>query len=153
MHSQNGSRPLFLISLLGFFLLGCQPGTQITEYQAPAHILRVFKSEHPNAQSATYRQMTRDGVKVFLIQYQEGEEDREAWYNAQGKPFISKAEKRSADEQKQKLVDEQAAKAQEEAEEKAAQDAEKPVPAVAPVPTKAKQATPQPSSQGQTPKP
>jgi hypothetical protein len=155
MISPKGHIPLS--ALLGFLwvfggtsLSACKPGSEITEYQAPAHILKIFHTDHPHAESATYRQMTRDGVKVYLIQYQEGEEDKEAWYTAQGKPFISKAERRTAEEVQKKLQEERDAKAQEEAEEKAARDAEHP-PATA-LPAKPKAQT-QTSSPSQTPAP
>ena len=107
------------------FLQGCQPGSEITEYQAPAQILRTFRAEHPGAQAVSYRQLSKDGVKVFWVQYLEGEEEKEAWYNVQGKPFVSKAERRSAEQDRLKHQEEIDAKAKEEAEEKAAQATEK----------------------------
>lgn len=127
-------RPLQIalaVTLIGgtVFLLGCQPGSEITEYQAPAQILRTFRSEHPGAQAVSYRQMTKDGVKVFLVQYLEGEEEKEVWYNVQGKPFVSRAERRSAEQERQKQQEESEIKAKEEADEKAAQ-----APAKAPAP-------------------
>jgi len=88
----------FLIGCTAF-LEGCQPGTEITEYQAPAQILRTFRAEHPGAQAVSYRQLSKDGVKVYLIQYLEGEEEKDVWYNVQGKPFVSKAERRSAEQE------------------------------------------------------
>lgn len=106
---------------------GCQPGSAITEYQAPAQILRAFHAEHPAAQSVSYRQMTRDGVKVFWVQYTEGEEEKEVWYNVQGKPFVSKAEKRSLEQERQKQQEEAEAKAKEEADARSAESSEKPV--------------------------
>ena len=106
-------------------LQGCQPGTEITEYQAPAQILRTFRSEHPTAQAVSYRQMTKDGVKVFWVQYLDGEEEKEAWYNVQGKPFVSKAERRSAEQERQKQQEENDLRAKEEADEKAAQTTDK----------------------------
>ncbi len=114
----------FLIGCTAF-LEGCQPGTEITEYQAPAQILRTFRAEHPGAQAVSYRQLSKDGVKVYLIQYLEGEEEKDVWYNVQGKPFVSKAERRSAEQERLKQQEESEAKAKEEAEEKAAQDHEK----------------------------
>jgi len=115
------------VILIGYSVLlqGCQPGTEITEYQAPAQILRTFRSEHPSAQDVSYRQMTKDGVKVFLVQYLDGEEEKQAWYNVQGKPFVSRAERRSADQEREKQEEEKDLKAKEEADEKAAQAAEK----------------------------
>ena len=107
------------------FISGCQPGSEITEYQAPAQILRTFRAEHPGAQAVSYRQMSKDGVKVFWVQYLEGEEEKEAWYNVQGKPFVSKAERRSAEQERLKQQEESDAKAKDEAEEKAAQVHEK----------------------------
>ncbi len=107
------------------FISGCQPGSEITEYQAPAQILRTFRAEHPGAQAVSYRQMSKDGVKVFWVQYLEGEEEKEAWYNVQGKPFVSKAERRSAEQERLKQQEESDAKARDEAEEKAAQVHEK----------------------------
>jgi hypothetical protein len=109
----------------GVILQGCQPGTEITEYQAPAQILRAFRSEHPAAQAVSYRQMTKDGVKVFWVQFLDGEEEKEAWYNVQGKPFVSKAERRSAEQEREKQQEEKDLKAKEEADEKAAQAPEK----------------------------
>lgn len=141
-------RPLqiFLaVTLIGctVFFLGCQPGSEITEYQAPAQILRTFRSEHPGAQAVSYRQMTKDGVKVFLVQYIEGEEEKEVWYNVQGKPFVSRAERRSAEQERQKQQEESESKAKEEADEKASQTPEK---APAPAAKKPAEKTSLPSS-------
>jgi len=120
-------RLLLAVTVIGWIVLleGCQSGSEITEYQAPAQILRAFRAEHPAAQAVSYRQMTKDGVKVFLVQYLDGEEEKEAWYNVQGKPFVSRAERRSADQERQKQQEESEIKAKEEADEKAAQSAEK----------------------------
>lgn len=120
--------PLAMVFLLGggiLLLQGCHPGSEITEYQAPAQILRAFRSEHPGAQAITYRQMTKDGFKVYLVQYLEGEEEKEAYYNVQGKAFVSKAERRMADQETLKKQEEAEARVKEEAEEKAAQSPEK----------------------------
>ena len=82
--------------------------------------------DHPAAHAVSYRQMTRDGVKVYLVQYDDGEEEKEAWYNVQGKPFVSKAEKRSVEQERQKQQEENEARVREEAEAKAAEAPEKP---------------------------
>jgi hypothetical protein len=105
-------------------LQACQPGSEITEYQAPAQILRTFRAEHPEAQAVSYRQSTKDGFKVYLVQYLDGEEEKEAWYNVQGKPFVSKAERRVAEQERVKQQEETEAKAKEDAEEKASQGGE-----------------------------
>lgn len=102
-------------------LEGCQPGSEITEYQAPAQILRTFRAEHPAAQAVSYRQVSKDGVKVYCVQYLEGEEEKESWYNVQGRPFVSKAERRAAEQERLKQQEESETKAREEAEGKPAQ--------------------------------
>lgn len=107
-------------------LWGCQPGSQLTEYQAPAFLLRAFHKDHPNAESVTYRQMTKDGVRVYLVDFMEMDEgsevEKEAWYNAQGKPFVSRASKRLAEQEQQRLAEEREAKAKEELDDKEAKD-------------------------------
>ena len=109
----------------GLLLQGCQPGSEITEYQAPAQILRSFRAEHPAAQAVSYRQMTKDGFKVYQIQYLEGEEEKEAWYNVQGKPFVSKAERRVVEQERLKQQEEKEAKSQDDSEESAVEATDK----------------------------
>lgn len=109
----------------GLLLQGCQPGSEITEYQAPAQILRSFRTEHPAAQAVSYRQMTKDGFKVYQVQYLEGEEEKEAWYNVQGKPFVSKAERRVVEQERLKQQEENEAKSKDDSEESAVEVTDK----------------------------
>ena len=126
----QGLRVLKTLSLLTLPLIsslqGCQPGNELTEYQTPAFILKAFRRDHPHAESVTYRQLTRDNVRVYQVNYEEVEEDGEvskvAWYNAQGKPFVSRSEKRLAEQEQQKLAEEREAKNKEDALEKAEQE-------------------------------
>lgn len=101
------------LALLSFGWAGCKSGG-ITEYQAPAAILRAFRAEHPSAASPSFSVTTKDGIKVYQVEFMEDEAEREVFYNVQGKPFVSKADKRKAEQERERLEEE----AREAAEEK-----------------------------------
>lgn len=69
--------------------------------------------------------MTKDGFKVYQVQYLEGEEEKEAWYNVQGKPFVSKAERRVVEQERLKQQEENEAKSKDDSEESAVEVTDK----------------------------
>lgn len=107
---------LFLLIATGFSLEACTSSGNITEYQVPAAILRAFRSEHPLVESPVYNVITKDGLKVYQVSYLEGETEKEIFYNVQGKPFVSRADKRRADQERERLEEEarEASEAQKE---------------------------------------
>lgn len=92
---------LILIGIFAIFF-GCKSG-EITEYQLPATIHRAFKKDHPNAGSAQYSVQMRDSVKVYQIDFVEGETEQTVFYDVQGRLFVSKAERRRAEQEKAAL--------------------------------------------------
>ena len=66
--------------------------------------------------SPVYSVTMKDGVKVYQVNFMEEENEREVCYNVQGKPFVSRADKRRADQERERL-EEEARESEERAKE------------------------------------
>jgi hypothetical protein len=87
----------------------------ITEYQVPATVLRAFRKDHPGAQAPRYSLQMRDGFRVYQIEFLEGDAELDLFYDVQGRPFVSKADRRRAEQEREAQKEE----AQQEAESRA----------------------------------
>lgn len=106
----------FGLSLL--LLAGCKTA-EITEYQVPATILRAFRKDHPQAQAPRYSLQMRDGFRVYQVEFLEGDTESDLYYDVQGRIFVSKADRRRA-EQEREAREEEARQGQAEVRDNAA---------------------------------
>ena len=71
-------------------------GKSLTIYQVPAAVLDAFKELHQLARDPEFIETYKKGIRVYLVQFTEGEELHEMTLNAYGKPVVSKVKSEEA---------------------------------------------------------
>ena len=60
-------------------------GGALTEYQAPAPVIKSFRLAYPGATDARYHERVRQGVKTYDVTFMVGDQEHEVSYMADGR--------------------------------------------------------------------
>lgn len=81
------SRTVGRLALLGALMTtACSlTGGALTEYQAPAPVIKSFRLAYPEATDAQYHERVRQGVKTYEVTFKAGDLEHEVSYMADGR--------------------------------------------------------------------